>query len=418
MDKSISVIIPTKDAGGSFRLLLSSLASQEGLDELEIIVVDSGSQDETLATAAHFNSRIRIYPHEIFSHGDSRNFGAELASHNYLFFTVQDALIPDPYWLSAYLDTIENLDVVAASCVEYPHEHADLLFRGMMASHYEFIGLSADRVMSLPAKNDYISLRQNAQLTNVSLLIRRDIFRQYRFRKPYAEDVDLGLRLIQDGHRTAYLSSLGILHAHDREPDYYLRRGYIDNLMMGDIFSDRRRIQVGKLEIALADIYAVADLLTQLAHSLSTDGPLTARQLRRRFTRRFILGVLLSGRAQTRTSFLNRWLPAIPTNQADKTPGWRRWLRLLRWGLGSRRIRDLQNGFAVEYIFFVRAVLFNYLERVYPSLDDAPHDAFWDACWRALGFTAGEHLSHFYSDQGSSKSPLMAEIDRNLRQGV
>ena len=45
---NVSVIIPTYNAGADFRFLLGSLWDQKEIDNLEIVVVDSGSNDGTV----------------------------------------------------------------------------------------------------------------------------------------------------------------------------------------------------------------------------------------------------------------------------------------------------------------------------------------------------------------------------------
>ena len=48
ISNSISVVIPTLNAGPEFRSLLQKLRQQKGIGDVEIIVVDSGSRDDTV----------------------------------------------------------------------------------------------------------------------------------------------------------------------------------------------------------------------------------------------------------------------------------------------------------------------------------------------------------------------------------
>ena len=65
---TVSVAIPVKDAGEDFRLLLSSLNSQKGFKKVEIIVVDSGSEDGSVATAHDFGAKVvQIFTCGIFA---------------------------------------------------------------------------------------------------------------------------------------------------------------------------------------------------------------------------------------------------------------------------------------------------------------------------------------------------------------
>src|SRR5262249_25076884 len=65
------------------------------------------------------------------------------------------------------------------------------------------------------------------------------VFMKYRFRGNYAEDLDLGLRLIRDGYKLALLGSTRIIHSHNRPAYYHLKRGYVDNLAISKILPDR-----------------------------------------------------------------------------------------------------------------------------------------------------------------------------------
>jgi len=238
-DATVSVIIPTLNASKYFPILLPMLKNQNGLKHVEVIVVDSGSTDETLELAKEYDAKIVEIPPEKFSHSYSRNLGAEKATGNYLFFTVQDALPPSEVFLRECLNVFKTNDVVAVSCAEFPREDADLFYRVACWNHYEFIGVNnGDRILSKPAIENYITLRQNGQLSDIACFIPREIFMKYTYRYDYAEDLDLGIRLIRDGGKIAFLSSLKIIHSHNRPPFYYLKRGYADQIFLTRIFPD------------------------------------------------------------------------------------------------------------------------------------------------------------------------------------
>jgi GT2 family glycosyltransferase len=71
--------------------------------------------------------------------------------------------------------------------------------------------------------------RRVAQLDNIFSCIRRDVFNKFKFNDlKYAEDFDLGLRLIKSGYKIGFLPSVSAIHSHTREPLYYFKRGFID----------------------------------------------------------------------------------------------------------------------------------------------------------------------------------------------
>lgn len=230
-DTTISVVIPVKNGGEQFRSLLSSLKNQKGFKDLEIIVVDSGSEDESIEIAKESDAKfINISPEE-FSHSYSRNLGAKNASGEYILFTVQDAQPTSDSWLQGLISVIKNNDVVAVSCAEIPRAGADLFYKAISWSHLNFMEIdNQDRIMTYPNIVNHISLKKNAQLNNIACLINRNIFKKYEFRGTYAEDLDLGIRLIRDGYKLALISSTKIIHSHNRSAYHYLKRGYIEHL--------------------------------------------------------------------------------------------------------------------------------------------------------------------------------------------
>ncbi len=238
-DVKVSVIIPTKNAGDDFDFLLKMLTNQECVREIEIVVVDSGSTDNTVEFAKNYSAKvIEIQPEE-FSHSYARNLGAQNASGEYLLFTVQDALPPSRTWLHSLLTKLSYEEISVVSCAELPREDADLFYRIISWNHYEFLDVNkGDRVLSIPEEPNHINLRKNGQLSDLACLIPSDLFSQYQYRFSYAEDLDLGIRLIKDGHKIAFLGTTRIIHSHNRPAFYFMKRGFVDNLFLSDIFSD------------------------------------------------------------------------------------------------------------------------------------------------------------------------------------
>lgn len=238
-DITVSIVIPCKNAGDEFEFLLKMLQAQKGFKHIELVIVDSGSTDQTLEIARRFNAKVVEIKPEDFSHSYARNLGAEHATGDYLLFTVQDALPSSDTWLHELYSVLIDNEVAAVSCAETPKEDADLFYRQICWNHYNFLGVNnSDRIFSLPKTQNHLTLRQNGQLSDLANLISRELFNQYKYRLNYAEDIDLGIRLIKDGHKLAFLGTTRIIHSHNRQPYYFLKRGYVDNQFLSDIFDD------------------------------------------------------------------------------------------------------------------------------------------------------------------------------------
>ncbi|OGR82777.1 MAG: hypothetical protein A3J74_01460, partial [Elusimicrobia bacterium RIFCSPHIGHO2_02_FULL_57_9] len=237
LDHKVSVVIPAKNAGDEFAVLLEKLKSQKGVREIEIVVVDSGSTDSTAAIARkHGCKLIRIKPGE-FTHSHSRNVGAGEASGDFILFMVQDASPAGERWVHALLNSLISLSsrgVVAATCREFPRVDSDLFYGFLMHEHYKFLEWrEADRITHMEEERPG-SLRKKGALNNIACLIRKDVFDQYKLRGCYGEDIDLGERLLRRGHKLALLSSVKVIHSHNRPPFYYLKRHFTARLHPAD----------------------------------------------------------------------------------------------------------------------------------------------------------------------------------------
>jgi glycosyltransferase involved in cell wall biosynthesis len=215
------VIIPTLNAGPEFKLLLRKLRRQLGIPSVEVVIVDSGSADGTVETALAAGCKlVQISPRE-FSHSFARNKGAELATGDYFLFMVQDAYPVGDHWIYGMLEYLVEhraQNLAAVSCAEYPRADSDAMYDSMIDTHYQFLGCDLGDRIGCYRGDDHMALRTNGQLSDVACFLSKEIFNRYQYRGDYAEDLDLGIRLIKDGYRVAMLSSIKVIHSHNRPP--------------------------------------------------------------------------------------------------------------------------------------------------------------------------------------------------------
>ena len=245
LDISVSVVIPTYNAGSELRPLVRKLLAQKGLKSIEVVVVDSGSTDGTAELSSSLGCRLLRITQSEFSHSYSRNAGADAATGELLVFMVQDAYPIGDYWLFGlarclFRPQAKEPQLVAVSCAEYPRADSEFFYDSLLKAHYDFIGCSDKDTVGSFRSDDPISLRIQGQLSDIACAIRKDIFFKYQFIGQYAEDVSLGIRLIRDGYLVGMLSSIRVIHSHRRASDYYLRRSFVDMMFLGDSFPDYR----------------------------------------------------------------------------------------------------------------------------------------------------------------------------------
>lgn len=279
IEAKVSVVIPTFNAGPEFLWMLRKLRAQKAVREIEIVVVDSGSRDATVALAREVGAKVvEILPSE-FTHSHARNLGADHASGDYLLFMVQDAYPIGDYWLYGILRfLVDHADqgVAAASCAEYSRADSDMMYDSMINTHYRFLGcLEVDRIGEYKG-DDHMALRSQGQLSDVSCLISRACFQEFRYRGNYAEDLDLGIRLIRSGRRVAMLASVKVIHSHNRPAFYYLKRSFVDVVFLVGLFDDFTFPRCESLPGLIVGIEATARHISKWLTGLKADRTPTA----------------------------------------------------------------------------------------------------------------------------------------------
>ena len=121
----ISVVIPVKNGGADLARCLAGIAAQEVEEEVEIVVVDSGSTDGSPERARAAGAVVHEIPPEEFGHGRTRNLGVELARGDTVVFTSQDAVADDSGWLARLVAAARSgPNVAGAYGRQLPHPDA------------------------------------------------------------------------------------------------------------------------------------------------------------------------------------------------------------------------------------------------------------------------------------------------------
>ena len=244
MAHQVSVVIPTFNAGPGFEELLGKLDAQERDFELEIIVVDSGSTDGTAELATGYGAVLHRVPKADFDHGATRDLGISLSSGEYVVLTVQDAVPLDEKWLSAMVENLNKDPRVAAVYGRHvPRPDAGVLTRALVGNLAVADLERREQEIKDPAR--YRSLppsqrRRLAAFDNVSSCLRRQVWEEFPFGKAdFAEDLRWGKKVIEAGYTIVYEPRSVVVHSHERGPLYDLRRHYVDQLVLDELFGAR-----------------------------------------------------------------------------------------------------------------------------------------------------------------------------------
>jgi rhamnosyltransferase len=236
-----SVVVLTFNAGPDFEALLDKLFVQEIDFPYEVLVIDSGSTDGTADLARRYGASVHRIPQAEFNHGATRDLGISLSRGKYVALIVQDAVPLDDRWLAAMVENLDRDELVAGVYgrqIPYPESSplARVLVNGWATADLErreqFTGdLSSYRRIG-PAER-----RLLATFDNVSSCVRRSVWEEIRFeRTSFGEDVRWAKRVVEAGYKLVYEPRSAVYHSHERGSAYDLRRHYVEQGLLLDLF--------------------------------------------------------------------------------------------------------------------------------------------------------------------------------------
>lgn len=205
-----SIIILTKNAGGSFERLLQRVFSQQFDGQVEVLIIDSGSTDETLTIASRFPTKATQIKADEFHHGKTRNLGAELSRGKMLVYITQDALPLNDDWLAKVTDSFREPQVAMVVGRQIPWQSTKPPEKFFYAYNFP-----AFKIRVSPGASDYY--HDNVFISNVNSAIRKDVWQQFRFSEsiPMVEDKEFARRILSAGWSIIYEPDAAVYHGHD-----------------------------------------------------------------------------------------------------------------------------------------------------------------------------------------------------------
>jgi glycosyltransferase involved in cell wall biosynthesis len=185
------------------RILLGILHQTVG--EVEVILVDSGSTDATLAIASRYPVRILHIDPESFSFGRSLNLGCAAARGEFV-------VIASAHVYPVYADWLEQL------LVPFGDERVAVVYgkqRGSEATRF-----SEGRVFRQWFPEVSVPRQDSAFCNNANAAIRRSLWRRRPYNEdlPALEDVEWATWARGEGYFIAYQAEAEIIHVHDEAP--------------------------------------------------------------------------------------------------------------------------------------------------------------------------------------------------------
>jgi rhamnosyltransferase len=210
-----SIVIRAYNEADHLGRLFEGIQSQT-LRDREVILVDSGSRDDTVRIAEQNGARIvRIAPEE-FSFGRSLNKGLTAASGEYVVIASAHVRPVYPDWLERLLAPFEDPSIALV----YGKQ------RGTPGSRF-----SEHQIFRQWFPDDDISVQPHPFCNNANAAIRRTLWEQQAYDESLTglEDVAWAKWAQAQGRRIAYAAHAEIIHVHAETPrrvyERYRREG-------------------------------------------------------------------------------------------------------------------------------------------------------------------------------------------------
>ena len=198
----VSIVIRTYNEQRHLGALLKGIQTQErdGFD-IETVIVDSGSTDDTVKIATSHAARIVPIKKEEFSFGRSLNIGCDAATGSVLVFVSGHCIPTGPRWIADLVAPLGKGNVA--------YTYGGQL--GDDSSHFsekQIFGKYFPSVSKIPQEGFYINSANAAML--------KSVWQQHPFDEDLTglEDMHLAKRLVAQGLKIAYVASGAVLHLH------------------------------------------------------------------------------------------------------------------------------------------------------------------------------------------------------------
>ena len=237
----VSVVIPTKNGGSRFRSVLNAALEQQTEWPFEVIVIDSGSRDETLAIARE-NSTVRVIDVEPadFQHGRTRNVAIQSARGEYIAMITQDAQPVANTWLRTLVADIEADEQIAGVFGKHvAYDDASLFTREELVQHFAGFELQPVAQMTDPERyrNDAGFQQYLYFFSDNNALIRRSIWERYPYPEvDFSEDQAWARIIIEAGFKKAYSRDAVVYHSHNYGLWERFQRSFDESMALDDLF--------------------------------------------------------------------------------------------------------------------------------------------------------------------------------------
>lgn len=199
----VSIVIRTKNEAKYVGKVLNLLFKQT-FKNFEVIIIDSGSTDQTLEIIKKFPIRLYKIKQEDFTYGYSLNFGIEKSKGKYICILSAHSIPISNDWFATGLKALskeENLAGLSGYYSDFILGYWSRFLGSIVFLYFPFF----------KRREDY-----TPWISNTNSLIKKEFWKKYKFDEslPGSEDYDWGKEMIFRGYNVIKIRDFSVFHSH------------------------------------------------------------------------------------------------------------------------------------------------------------------------------------------------------------
>jgi glycosyltransferase involved in cell wall biosynthesis len=209
-DPHISIVVRAFNEAGQLAQLFEDVEKQIYYNEVEVVVVDNGSSDDSAQIAKYHGAEVVTLPQSSHTYPKSLNLGMDATSHELVFLTVAHARLSNVYQLHAGARHFcENHDTAGVFGTTLPNKGASYVERWTAPANFNL-------VLAKPAQQ--IKKCGLGVLAGTGAMIAKSVWRELgRFDERYeagGEDAALARLILKKGYGIVQEPALSVHHSH------------------------------------------------------------------------------------------------------------------------------------------------------------------------------------------------------------